>query len=128
MFKYDNYLKIPGALDFATAQRLLEEIHTPAAEADPNFQELWTDLAQTAVNYSSYRNRWNLETQEERVADGSGRTFAHNAYLSCLESLARYMKKTWGATWMDELGTRADRKRLGDFAGYIVLFGVLQGR
>jgi hypothetical protein len=129
MFEMKRYLETPGALSVGIAERLYNETHPQHCEQDPDWQELWTDLLQAALAYVRDRNIWNEMSADQRQVSGSSRSARHNAYMAYLSALGRYCQQVYGSTWLEELGSReCDRKRLGDFAGYIVWFGALKGR
>lgn len=129
MFDWQAYLTHPDALSPEEATAIYQAIHPAQTAQDETFAELWQAVLDAALDYVPYRVRWNVQTQAEKSGVDAERTAHHNAFISALEVLNRYTVQTDHNDWLKQLGTRAhDRKRLGDFAGYLVLFGVLQGR
>ncbi|WP_054662113.1 DUF3232 domain-containing protein [Lacticaseibacillus camelliae] len=129
MFNLDNYLKRPDALSLDQALAIYNQIPYEQAQNDGDFKELWQDIIDAALDYVPIRVRWNDQNTQERAAVDAGRTRRHNAFISSLKILNRYTATHYDAEWLSQLGTPVtDRKRIGDFAGYIVLFGVLKGR
>lgn len=129
MFNVEKYTAMGDSITFEMAVSIYNEIHRPESLGDSDFDELWQVVVKSALKYVTTRNHWTLMSQTERVSAGGSRTVDHNSYMASLRSLSRYCKDKWGATWMTKLGNSADdRKKIGDFAGYIVLFGTLKAR
>lgn len=129
MFDYAAYKDLTDALTVEDAASIFEAIHTADSENDPDFQELWQDVVDAALKYVTDRNHWGLMTTAEKARFDHRRTLDHNSYMATLTALGRYCTKRWAATWPESLGTpERDRKRIGDFAAYIVLFNSLQAR
>lgn len=129
MFNYSTYQTLPDALTFEQALALYNEIHIPETETDADFQELWQDVVRSAVTYVGDRNQWQLMTTAEKAAFDHRRTLDHNSYMATVVALGRYCNRQWQTDWLTKLGTpEQNRKRFGDFAGYLVLFGNLSAR
>ena len=129
---YEEYLKSAKSLTIETMQYIhLQMISEIANDADG--QELYDELIESAVKYSSYRAKWFVWTREERIAQDRVRSACHDTFMIHLNSLSRYLKnqgKT--AALRDELGYLEDdtynRKTIGDFACYLVFVYSLNAR
>jgi hypothetical protein len=129
MFDEQEYLSRPDALTFSDALQTYNAIHTPQSVNDSDFQELWRDVVTAALKYVDARNQWLLMSPSERVEYDQKRTLSHNNYLTTLSILGRYCHNQWQSTWLETMGDlNSNRKFVGDFAGYIVLFGSLAAR
>ncbi|WP_288760666.1 hypothetical protein [uncultured Lacticaseibacillus sp.] len=129
MFNYATYTGLPDSLTFEEANDIYKAICTVEAQNDSDFQELWRDVVETAAKYVTDRNHWGFMTSLERADFDHRRTLDHNSYMSTLTALGRYCTQHWTAAWPEQLGTpEHDRKRIGDFAAYILLFNSLQSR
>jgi hypothetical protein len=128
MFEMKRYLDTPGSISVSSAEKIYNEIQSHGND-DADFNELWEDLTKAAIVYVGARNHWNnLPIGEERVAMGKKRSSYHDSFMAILQALGRHCRNAYGDTWMDELGDSTDRKRLGDFAAYLLWFGALKGR
>lgn len=113
-----------GALSFEEALEIYGEITEKTDENSEDGAFLLHNLKRSAARYSRFRTEWYLKTQEERVRDDGDRTSAHDAFISAVNMMARYLDAEHG--WRERLGN--DRKRIGDFAAYISLFSALDAR
>lgn len=90
-------------------------------------ESLRHDLIRAAVNYAHYRAEWFLAEPEQRREMEQDRTTAHNAFIDACNILNRQMAKSGESPhWRELLG--ADRKEIGDFACFVVLFVSLGSR
>lgn len=131
MFSYEKYLEKQDSLSFEKALEIYNKIMNSADIDDDDFKELWDDVISYASEYVKIRNEWNMLTRDNKNLKDSLRTSKHNAFISTLTPLERYMKlKGWDTSWLSDLGSTDDknRKRLGDFAGYLLCIGTLNAR
>ncbi len=131
MFSYDKYLENKDSLSFEEALVIYNKIMSATEKDDKVFKELWNDVISYASDYVKIRNQWNHLSKENKISKDSIRTSRHNAFISTLTPLERYMKlQGWDSTWMQDLGSAEprNRQRLGDFAGYLLCIGTLRGR
>ncbi|WP_125981284.1 hypothetical protein [Loigolactobacillus iwatensis] len=131
MFNYDEYLKNQDSLSFEEAVAIYNEIMRSADINDSTFKELWNDVIESASKYIQIRNEWLFLSQGEKVAKDSLRTAQHNSFMATLSPLERYVEmQSWDTTWVADLGKieNENRKRLGDFAGYLLCIGSLKAR
>lgn len=131
MFNYDEYLKKQDSLSFEESLIIYNKIIGSNNTNDSIFNELWSDLVSNANSYVLIRNQWSTLSQEEKTLKDSSRTAQHNSLIATLSPLERYMKKNgWDTTWVDNLGglSAENRKKIGDFAGYLLCIGSLKSR
>lgn len=77
------------------------------------------------------RNECNMLTHENKIFKDSLRISKHNAFISTLIPLEKYMKlKGWDTTWLSDLDSTEDknRKQLSCFAGYSLCIEILKIR
>lgn len=92
-----------------------------------NYQPLVESLLKHAIRYSQLRVDWLLSSVETRREMDEERTFAHNAFISSCDALARNMKKGGeDNSWRIKIGS--DRKDIGDFAVLLVAVMGLKAR
>ncbi|MCC8026121.1 MAG: hypothetical protein LIP16_12605 [Clostridium sp.] len=101
--------------------------------SDSDSLELYGELLETAVRYASFRANWMLWSREEKMDRDSSRSACHNSLIVKFNQLAKYLKMQGkAATWRDILGYEEDdkyfRKRIGDFACYIVFIHSINAR
>ena len=89
--------------------------------------ELRLDLVRAAISYSNHRVQWRLASVEQRVEMDRARRAAHNVFIDACNVLSRNMAKAGESIeWRALLGD--DRKEIGDFACFVVLFLGLAAR
>lgn len=123
---YEDYSSQPGSLPFEEMAALHRDM---AAEIgrDADSLSLYQDLLTTATKYADYRAHWTLWGREEKAENDSYRTSAHNSAIDSLNILARCLRAQGkAAAWRDRLGD--DRRRIGDFACYLVFVESLNAR
>lgn len=129
---YEDYLPTPGSLTLGEMQSLHREIKEDAGH-DGDALGLYQDLLTAAADYSQPRSRWLLWSRDKKLAEDSVRTSRHDRVIDCFNILARYLKKQGKtAAWRDVLGDEKKdpgcRKRIGDFACYLVFIESLNAR
>ncbi len=123
---YEDYQNMPGSLTFEQMAALHREIMDEAG-LDADSADLYKDVFTAAVKYSQSRAGWPLWDRERRMAEDSARTSRHNQVIDSFNILARYLRMQGKpASWRDALGD--DRKRIGDFACYLVFIGSMCAR
>lgn len=87
---------------------------------DSNARQLSKNLLTKARDYVELREQWDSLSPEELKRRNSERSSLHDAFILNLNILAEYLEEKTKRTqiWRRELGDR--RKKLGDFAEYIV--------
>ena len=93
-------------------------------------KELFDELLEKAIKYTEIRAKWNLMNSSERAEADAGRTMCHDSLIVKFNQLAKYLRINGkSAGWRDQLGyDDSDRKRIGDFAAYIVFVSCLNAR
>lgn len=132
MNTYQEYLKMPLAMTFDEMDnvhcQMLKEIGT-----DDIAVELYDDLFAQAKKYHAYRSNWSTWSREEKMNQDPSRTACHDSLIVKFNALSRYLRlngKT--ADWRDTLGDEKEnpyvRKRIGDFACYLILIDSIHAR
>lgn len=129
MTTYTEYLKNTDSLTLETMNNMLYEMLSEI-ETDEDSQELFDELFEKAIKYTEIRAKWNLMNGSERAEADAGRTMCHDSLIVKFNQLAKYLRINGkSAGWRDQLGyDDSDRKRIGDFAVYIVFVSCLNAR
>ena len=123
---YKEYLKQETSLPFEEAMQIWNQI-AERGEADAACGELIDRFLKCAVDYVRIRNGWNQKSLAEKGQADAERTRCHNLVISAKNKLSVYMyEHKLGNDWDDWLGE--ERKRIGDFACYVVLLQGLEAR
>ena len=125
---YQNYLKRANdTLSIEIASDIFKEIRNSINDTDEDAKELYEDFLDGAFKYASIRSLWLTMSKDEKMERDKERTFKHDSIINRVNILARYLEKMGNdISWRAELGD--SRKRIGDFACYIVLFYGLEAR
>ena len=129
---YQEYLEMPLSLTFEDMNR----IHTQMVEEIGNDEialELYEDLLSQARKYHYYRSNWPTWTREEKMENDPNRTICHDSLIIKFNMLARYLRQngktaTWRDTLRDEKADPYVRKRIGDFACYLICIDAISSR
>lgn len=129
---FEDYL----STDLALTMEEMNNLHIQMKEEISGEEiglELFEDLLEQAIKYSQYRSKWFLWSREERMEQDAYRTGCHNALISKFDILARYLRNQGkSAVWRETLGdVEANpyvRKRIGDFACYLVFVEAVNAR
>lgn len=102
-------------------------------DADEDATELYQDVLEQAIAYVNYRVKFALWDNETRLENDKLRSSCHDTLIIRFNVLARYLKsRNFSTEWRDALGDEnADpyvRKRIGDFACYMVFVNGLGER
>lgn len=129
MTTYTEYLKNTDSLTLETMNNMLYEMLSEI-ETDEDSHELFDELFEKAIKYTEIRAKWNLMNGSERAEADAGRTMCHDSLIVKFNQLAKYLRINGkSAGWRDQLGyDDSDRKRIGDFAAYIVFVSCLNAR
>lgn len=123
---YEEYITMPGSLTLEEMQSLHREIKEEVGY-DEDALDLYADLIDAVAKYFPYRANWHFWDREKKIAEDSVRTKRHDRVIDCFNILERYLKKKGkSAVWREILGE--DRKRIGDFACYLVFAESLNAR
>lgn len=129
---YKEYLSTEKSLSMEEMVRLHQDMVSEMG-ADSDALELYDELVTTATRYAFFRANWILWNKEEKQDQDPSRTSCHNSLIVKFNQLARYLK-TQGkaAAWRDTLGYEEDnaynRKRIGDFACFIIFINSINAR
>ena len=132
METYEEYLKAPKALT-------IEQMHAVYCEVieeiggDTEAQEIYGELIDKAVEYAQIRAEWNHMSREQKMDRDPSRTAKHDSLIIHFNMLARYLKMQGKkAAWREQLGDEKEdgynRKRIGDFACYLVFLQAINAR
>ncbi len=129
---YSDYLSEPKSISLEEMVRLHTEM-TGEIGTDPDALELYGDLMETAVQYASFRANWHLWDRTIKAEKDASRTSCHSAVIIRFNQLAHFLKMQGrNAAWRDALGYEENdpyfRKRIGDFACYIVFINSINAR
>lgn len=129
---YEEYLNTPKALTIQQMQQLHEEIISNIGD-DEDALELYDELLQKANEYCAIRAEWTLMDRDKKREIDSLRTSHHNSLIIKFNMLSRYLaQKKIEHKWRDILGDEKEdpycRKRIGDFACYLVFINSLNSR
>lgn len=139
---YDWYLQQNEHLTFTEMGMIQQAIFNNADTSDEDFQDVWHDLVDAAIKYSTVRANWGSFSRQEKMAKDDARTANHNKVIDNFIILERIFKlHNWPSqAWTEKLflqedrpkRTRADvtshRKRIGDFANYLTFINALNNR
>lgn len=135
IFKTNTYSEyLPSDLSLTLEE--MEQIHTQmlvGIGSDDDLIELYQELLSQALKYFQYRVNWAQWEREKQLENDSYRTSCHNALIMKFNILARYQKSLGHSTqWRDSLGDENlhpyTRKRIGDFACYLVFVNAINER
>jgi len=89
--------------------------------------EMWQDMLNKAIEYTSIRAKWSLMSREEKIENDTHRTACHDSFINSLKIYVRYLKQMGISLLINEL-IEQDRKTIGDFANYIVFREAINNR
>ena len=139
---YNSYLVMKEHLTIGQMAQIHEEILKNADTANQDFVDVWKDIIQSAIRYTTTRAEWSFLTNEQKLDKDSSRTSEHNTVINNFIVLERIFKlNSWKSnTWTEQLFLRGDmpkrtrqdvsehRKRIGDFANYLAFIYAINGR
>lgn len=136
---YKEYLNKVESLTFQEMDEIYEDILKKGDLSNEDFQFFWKELVDNAISYTVVRASWSIH--QPKLNDR--RSEKHNAVINSLIALERVFNlNNWDSSfWTEKLflstGTKKQRiledvtmhrKRIGDFANYIVLMQALETR
>lgn len=142
MHTYDNYLSAPDSLTFDDMSKIHKAMLDDGA-GDEVFAELYNEMFKAALMYTELRVKWSYISNDEKYELDKTRTMKHNAFISTLTPIVRYLdniKKSpkWAELLFnlplsdvvkgDKETIYQHRKRLGDFANYLSFVSALNER
>lgn len=124
---YQKYLENNNALSVEEAEKIYCAIISQKIADDREFQQLFAGMQERAVSYAGYRAKWITLSQQEKMEIDEARSRHHDLFIKAKNDLVKYMyRNKMNIDWDDELGE--DRKRIGDFACYMVFVMSLHAR
>lgn len=129
---YEEYLESSGALTIEEMQEIHRDLIAELGR-DGDAMELYDGLIAAANRYASFRAEWLTWTKEQKMDKDSLRTSGHDSLIIHFNMLERYLRQQGKpASWRDRLGyeeqDKINRKRIGDFACYMVFVNSLNAR
>ena len=129
---YEEYLDTEGSLSFEDMQDIHRQMLVDIG-VDADAVEIYGELVETSRRYADIRAKWLMLDRETKVETDSRRTSCHDSVIIKFNMLARYVKMQGkDAQWRERLGDEKEnsynRKRIGDFACYLVFINSLNAR
>ena len=126
VYTYQDYKGRVNEITIEECMELHQMIKSEIRD-DEEAEEIYADLLEKALDYIPYRVRWTYKDREWRNRYDESRTMCHDSMITHFNMLARYLRQQGrSAEWRDKLGD--DRRRIGDFAGYLVYVQSIGGR
>lgn len=131
---YATYLMGNDTLPFDTFITIQKQLNDSLKLTDSYGADLWKDVLQKAVSYTSCRAEYRLSTPAEKQERnlGQARTIKHNAFILSLTILKRYMlSEGQSVEWSDQLhldDADTHRQKIGDFSNFLTLVYALNSR
>lgn len=131
-YTYEEYTPMEKSLTIEEMEKLHKEMITEIGN-DEDALELYEELIIAANKYSAFRSMWCTWSREEKMDKDPSRTACHDSMIVKFNKLARYLRmQEKQAAWRDVLGDEGEhpcnRKRIGDFACYIVFVNSICAR
>lgn len=129
---YPEYVTMEKSLSITEMERIHSEM-LDSVGTDEDALELYEELVQQANRYVQFRSNWPLWSREEKTEKDPSRTSCHDSLIVKFSQLVKYLKmQDKDARWMFDLGYIEEdpfnRKRIGDFACYIVFVNSICAR
>lgn len=129
MFDYMTYLKKKDSLSFEDSLDIYNSIFKVLENQGDYLHELWEEVVNSALAYSKMRTDWNYFSREEKQEKDELRTSLHNTFIINLKAFYNLGEQMGlNGDWMEKLRLPEERKRWGDFAGYIACFENIKAR
>lgn len=131
-FEYEDYLIEENSLSLEEMRELHHQMMMEIGK-DEDALDLYRELTEQANRYVMFRASWVLWDTAEKNDKDASRSSCHNSLIVKFNQLARYLNMQGkSATWRDVIGYEEEsvynRKRIGDFACYIVFVNCLNAR
>lgn len=117
---------IMSNIDCEKNEKYYNEIVDNCHKNDEVF-EMWQDLLDKAIEYTSIRAKWSLMSREEKIEKDAYRTACHDSFINGLKIYVRYLRQI-GIELSSNGLIEQDRKAIGDFANYIVFREAIKNR
>lgn len=114
-------------LTFSECQIIHEQILDSSNKLDSEFQVYWKELVKSCIEYTEARGKWLLLSREDKMNFDSTRTTIHNKVIHNLKLIkALTLENNKDCSWYEKF--QDDRKRIGDFANYLVYAYAINAR
>lgn len=132
VYTYEEYCSMPVSVTVEEMALLHRQIMDEIGNNREAF-ELYDELNRAATRYMYFRSNWLLWSRDERMEKDSSRTSCHDSVIVKFNQLSRYLKlQGKPAVWRDSIGYEENgveyRRRIGDFACYLVFINSLLAR
>ena len=133
-YTFTQYTEMPDSLTFdemVTAEQCITKFVRKNWN-DEDLRELYGDFINSCLKYAQIRQNWILLTMQEKENADPARTAVHDALISSMRPLIRYMiyitdnaadkeqlQKIWQMVSLEHNRGEMVRKRIGDFACYL---------
>ena len=129
---YEEYLNTERSLAIGDMQDIHSQIIADVG-TDADAVEIYEELIEASTKYADMRSEWLMLDRQKKMEIDSRRTSCHDSVIIKFNMLARYVKMQGkDAGWRDRLGDEKEnpynRKRIGDFACYLVFINSLNAR
>lgn len=129
---YEEYLDMGRSLTFEDMQDIHSQMIADIG-TDADARELYEELIDASTKYADIRAEWLLLDREKKMEMDARRTSCHDSVIIKFNMLARYVRMQGkDAKWRDCLGDEKEnpynRKRIGDYACYLVFINSLNAR
>lgn len=129
---YEEYLSAEKSISFEKMKQIHQDMISEIGN-DEDALDLYRELVENAARYAAFRSNWVLWNQTEKLDKDSSRSACHDSLIVKFNQLSRYLKMQGKATaWRDVLGYEEEnpynRKRIGDFACYIIFVNSIHAR
>ena len=143
LYTFEQYTEMPDSLgidEMITIEQGITNFVRKNSN-DDDLQELYEDFVNHCLRYAQIRENWVLLTTQEKENADPDRTAAHDALISSMRPLFRYMiniadnsaekdqlQKIWKMVSLENNKGDVVRKRIGDFACYLAFITGLNMR
>lgn len=137
--KYKKYLETVEHLTLEEMDDIYSDILNQSVQNNEDFQFFWKELVDNAISYTTVRSNWSIHNPKTT----DRRSEKHNAVINSFLALERVFNLNhWDSSfWTEKLflsksnpqqrlleDVTMHRKRIGDFANYIVFMQALETR
>jgi len=127
-FTREDYMKQRNVISVEECEKIYGMLIDALVPGDEDCEELFSDLILSMKKYATIRADWFIELDlKGRQEIDSHRTSLHDIVISGCNALARLQSKLGKSNeWRELLGD--ERKRIGDFACYVVFIYSINSR
>ncbi|KAJ79734.1 hypothetical protein SAMN04487774_10828 [Enterococcus faecalis] len=129
MFDYNDYLQKKDSITLEESLEIYNSIFNILEFKDDYLHELWKEVIDSALVYANMRINWNYFSREEKHEKDNLRTSYHNTFMINLKAFNKLGEQLeLDTSWKEKLGSSENRKRWGDFAGYLLCLENIRAR